>query len=294
MAEVKGAGIDHVNMSQKGDSVAASDFPAQTDYTAPAKISETGRVIFKLQGSNRRSVYVDGIADVHNPKTGKVERMRLLRGVPEIWMKEQKDVAKDYLDKNRVSLHFRNGSCILDAKKDANQIEFARLTNGFLGNPNRIAGAKIEYYEWNPAEQEKEALALEMLQNEVVGIAMALPYDKVKKHANFLGGISFIDEMGEPRSEAGVRTLYIRRAKQDPKRFKATLDSKEVEISYLIKRAIVDTKIETLKGRVNWANGGLICPIPSGKDTASHLLDFSLLGTEESKQFLERLQDLSK
>lgn len=291
MAETKAASLQDVKLSQEGESVVASDFPVQTDFTAKTK-STSGRVIFKLLGQIRRSVYVDGICDVINPKTKHKERMRLLRGVPEIWLKEQKDVPKEYVDKNRISLHFRNMACILDEVADATSIEFARLHNGFLGNEKRLKGAKIEFYEWNPAQQEKEALELEMLQNEVVGIAMTLPYEKVKKHANFLGGISFVDEMGEPRTEDGVRTLYIRRAKADPKRFKATLDSKEVEISYLIKRAILDTKIESAKGRIAWASGGLICSIPVGKDITTHLLELALLPTDEGKQFLERLQQV--
>src|ERR1700689_3160221 len=109
MAETKGASLQHVELSQTGENKIIADFPVQKDFTAPTK-SSTGRVIFKLAGQNRRSVYIDGICDVINPKTKLKERMRLLRGVSEIWLKEQKDIPKEYIDKNRITLHFRNMS----------------------------------------------------------------------------------------------------------------------------------------------------------------------------------------
>ena len=287
-----GASLKHVNLSQQGNDTAVQpDFAERTDFTAPNKAESGKNVIFKLAGSISRSVRIDGIQDVINPKTKKKDRMRLLRGVSEIWMRDQKEIDKEYAQKNRVSLHFIDGVCILDSVRDAPQIEFARLTNNFIDNPFKITGAKRPFYEWNPAEQEREALEKEELENEVVQLAMAQPFEKLRKHAAFLGGISFFDEMGEPRTEKGVRTLYIRRAKQDPKRFKATLDSKEVEINYLIRKAITEAKIDIgQKGKISWAGGGLITPLPAGRQAHEYLLELALLPTEEGKDFLERLQ----
>jgi hypothetical protein len=292
MARTKGATLEHSNLSNNGDAVVMPNFPESIAYNKSDKALIGKRVIFKLISNASRSVWLDGIQDVINPETKKKERMRLIRGVEKIWMKDQKDLDKEYILKNRISLHFVNSVCILDSIKDATSIEFARLMNSFIENPNKLPGQKRMFFEWNPAEQEKEALEIEELENEVVQLAMSQPYDKLKRHAAFLGGISFLDEMGEPRTEKGIRTLYIRRAKQDPKRFKATLDSKEVEISWLIKRSIQENKIDiSQKGRISWAGGGgLITPIPAGRQPAEFLLEFATLSGEENKQFLEILQ----
>ena len=292
MARSKGATLADSNLAMNGDAVVMPDFPESSSaYTKDNEALVGKRVILKLLNNASRSVWLDGIQDVINPATGKKERARLIRGCDKIWMKEQKDLDKNFIEKNRISLHFVNSVCILDSVRDMTSIEFARVTNNFIGNPNKMSGAKRMFYEWNPAEQEREALEKEQLENEVGAIAFNQPFDKLKKHAAYLGGISFLDEMGEPRTEKGVRTLYIRRAKQDPKRFMKTLDSKEVEISWLIKRAIQEAKIDiSQKGKVSWAQGGLISAMPSGRLPAEFLLEYATLPGDEAKDFLELLQ----
>jgi hypothetical protein len=84
----------------------------------------------------------------------------------------------------------------------------------------------------------------------------------------------------------------LRRAKEIPKRFKDTIDSKEVEISYLIRKALTDAKIDIgANGRIRWANGGGdICTLPRGRAAHEYILEFALLPQDESKIFLEHLQ----
>jgi hypothetical protein len=254
----------------------------------------SGKVILKLVDGNTRNgkLYLDGIDDVINPETGKKERIRLIRGEDEIWQKKQKDLDKDYINKNRISLVFIKGVCILEPTDQA-AIKFSELSNCFVGNPKKIAGKKHMFFKWDPAAQEKAAFEKEMFEYEIVQLAMSQPIEKVRKHLVFLGGVSLNDEYGQPRSDEGIRALYLRRAKEIPKRFKDTIDSKEVEVSYLIRKAITDSKIDTAGsgGRIRWAQGGGdICMLPKGRSAYEYLLEFALLPTDEAKTFLKHLQ----
>lgn len=295
-----GASKRDVDFSLKGETKQTTPFEAfeqihlggttAIDGSAP----NSGRVILKLiDGSGRNGkLYLDGLDDVFNEKTKKKERIRLIRGVETIWQKEQKDLDKEYISKNRRSLEFVKGVCILESN-DLTAIEFSEVSNCSADNPHAITGKKHRFFKWNPARQEEEALKKEMFEYEVMKLAMEQPIEKVKKHAIFLGGISLFDEYGNPRSEQGIRTLYLRRAKEIPKRFKETIDSKEVEVSYLIRTAITDAKIDVggAQGRVRWANGGGdICILPKGRAAHEYLVEFALLPTEEGKTFLEHLQ----
>src|SRR5690348_10435148 len=53
--------------------------------------------IFKLVDSNKKGgVRLASTDDVVNPATGRTERIRLLNGVDSVWIKDQKDLPKDY------------------------------------------------------------------------------------------------------------------------------------------------------------------------------------------------------
>lgn len=292
------ASLKDVNYSNKGETKLKQPFEEfeQIHINRVPEIiaSNSGRVILKLKDGNTRNgkLYLDGIDDVINPETGKKERIRLIKGENEIWLKKQKDLDKEYVSRNRRSLEFVKGVCILEPT-DTAAITFSELSNCFESNPHKIPGKKHMFFKWDPAAQEKAALEKEMFEYEVMQLAMSQPIEKVKKHLVFLGGASLNDEYGNPRSEQGIRTLYLRRAREIPKRFKETLESKEVEVSYLINRAITDAKIDTggAGGRIRWANGGgEICILPRGRNANEYLLELALLPNEEGKTFLEHLQ----
>src|SRR5690349_12920663 len=66
--------------------------------------------VFKLVNTNRKGgVYIPNVDDVLNPDTKAVERIRLLSGVPSIWLKDQKDLTPEYIRQNQRSLHFIRG-----------------------------------------------------------------------------------------------------------------------------------------------------------------------------------------
>jgi hypothetical protein len=53
-----------------------------------------------------------------------------------------------------------------------------------------------------------------------------------------------IDELGRPKTEDGVRREYILAAKRNPSLFQSSVGSKEVEVSYMVKKAILDSLID--------------------------------------------------
>jgi hypothetical protein len=281
---------------QKVDPVVPEMTRQEIITAGPVKESgvKRGYVIFKLVDNTKKGrVWIDGIDDVVNPKTQEVERIRLLRGVSSIWMKDQEKLTAEYVSRNRMSLRFEDRVLRLETVIDKTAIEFARHTRHFIENPHMKTGSKLEFFEWNPARQEELALAKEMLEIEVVQLAVQQSPEKMRKHAAFLGGVPFTDELGELRTDEGIRVYYVRAAKRDPERFKKTLGSREVEISYLVRRVILDAKIDLggESGSVSWAKGGAICRVPKGRNATDYLIEYALLPNEEGKLFLEQLQE---
>ncbi|MFZ9695382.1 MAG: hypothetical protein ACO3AY_05870 [Chitinophagaceae bacterium] len=252
--------------------------------------------IFKLVNNTRKGgVHVPGIDDVINPATGKMERVRLLSGVDTIWLKEQKDVTPEYARNNQRSLTFLRGTKILRIPEwDHTALEYARITKHNIGSPSNRTGSHFEFYEYNPAREQEEMLKREELEIEMAIIAKGMDAEKMRKHAAFLG-LRLVDDLGMPKTDDGIRREYIVYAKRQPEYFQRTVESKEVEYSWLIKRAIIDAKIEIGRepGRVYWANGGgLIGSYAKSENPEKYLLDLALTNSEEGRIFKERLQQL--
>ncbi len=249
-------------------------------------------VIFKLVDTKKRGrVHVDNINDTINPETGKVERMRVLLGVESIWLKDQKDITEDYAKQNRPIMIFEDRYMRVPGYNKS-VIKFLQLNNNCVDQPKRRPGGKHEYFEWNPARQEKAALEKELEEIKVMQTAMELPMEKVMKHAAFLG-VSFVDELGERRTDQGIRTHYIMAAKKNPTRFTQTLGSKQVEVSWMVRRAILDSKIDLgrQQGAAHFSAGGFICHIPAARNATEYLIELALTNSDDGKAFLEKLQE---
>jgi hypothetical protein len=249
--------------------------------------------IFKLVSNTRKGgVHVPGIDDVINPKTGKMERIRLLTGVDTIWLKEQKDITPEYARMNQRNLSFVRGTKILRIPEyDHTALEFARLTRHNIGSPVNKTGSHFEFYEYNPEREQQELLRKEELEIKMAILAQGMPADKMKKHAAFLG-IRLIDDLGLPKSEEGLRREYMIYAKRNPEYFEKTVESKEVEVAWMVKRAILDSKLEIGRepGKVYWANGGgFIAAIPKNENIEQYLVNLALTNTEEGREFKDRL-----
>lgn len=253
--------------------------------------------IFKLLANTRKGgVHVPGVDDVINPATGKMERIRLLSGVDTIWVKEQKDITPEYVRNNMRSLTFVRGTKILRIPEwDTTALEFARITRHNVGSSSNKTGSHFEFYEYDPAREQEEMFKREALELEMAILAKEMPAEKMRKHAAFLG-IRLIDDLGLPKTDDGLRREYMVYAKRNPEYFQKTKDSKEIDIMWMIKRGILDSKIEIGRepGKIYWSNGGGLIGVMSKQDTPEkYLLNLALTNTQEGEAFRDQLKKIS-
>lgn len=253
--------------------------------------------LFKLVDSNKQGgVRLSNTDDVKNPATGRVERIRLLSGVDTIWQKEQKDVTKEYAQINWVELRFfRNQKMLRVSKDNPTMLEYLRVTNSNIGNPDRIRGTRHEFYEYDSAIAEKEQFEREEFELEMAIIAKNAKVPEMKKHAAFLG-IRMINDVGEPKGDDGVRREYVMYAKRNPDYFKLTMNTEEIEISWQVRKCISESLIEIGRepGKIFWANGGgMICAIPQGDNAQTYLTNLAMTNSKEGTLFKEQLKQVA-
>lgn len=263
------------------------------------KEKKQGYVIFRLVKKKQRRLRLDGICDnCVNPKTKKRERAYLIRGAHSIWQSELSDLIRDidkpnsYISKNRFSLLFEDGICRIPVEEE-NQLEYARVNIHNVGK-NRSGAGKYDYYEYDAHEEQKLRLEKQMHRIKMISKANELPEDKMKKLAAFLG-VSFVDELGMLKGMEGVRSELMIKADTQPEQFEKYIDSKEVEISWLVRRGILDAKIDLTaqNGNALWAGGkGFIAKIPSGKKPYEYLTELAMTNSDEGRGFLEQLQTI--
>lgn len=296
--------IKDVQFSQQGEAQLpgakrpGKDISGLVEYDPKnPKKSEKEWVIFKLvNNSSKGGVYLSSVDDVVNPATGRVERIRLLSGVDTIWLKEQKDVTPEYARKNLREIKFPRGVKIRRVNSaDATMIEFLRITNANVGNLSRIGGSRFEIFEYDSSAAEKEAFIREELEYQMETLARNAKPAEMKKHAAFLG-IRLVTELGELKSDDGIRREYARYAKSNPTYFKQTHgNTEQIEISWLIKKAIGETLIEIGRepGKIYWANGGgMIGVYPQTQNPQDYLNDLAMTNTKEGQQFKEQLKKI--
>jgi hypothetical protein len=300
------ADLKSVQYSQMGEAVlpgakrAGKDISGLVKFDAknpPDPEKEKEWIVFKLvTNTNQGGVYLSSVDDVVNPKTGKVERIRLLNGVDTIWLKEQKDITKEYADKNLREIAFPRGVKLRRVKKiDNTLIEFLRICNANVGNVNRIGSSRFEIYEYDFAAAEKDAFEFESFQFEMETIARTAKLDQMRKHAAFLGIRLVNNETGEPKTEDGIRREYARYAKQNPNYFKQTLNTDQIEVSWLVRKAIGDSLIDIGRepGKIFWAKGGgMIGVYPQTENAQDYLTNLALTNNEEGRRFKEQLKQV--
>jgi len=286
------ASISHVQAAMSGSGeLNKEDVGYIPSNGNPTVQPESDYVIFKLVNTNRKGrVNISGISDAVNPKTQNVERMRLLAGIESIWLSDQKDITPDYVRQNIRSLQFENKVCRIP-KWDKQAVEFARTCRHHIEAPNRKSGSKFEFYEWNPQRVAEEQLKLRYFKVEAMKKAMEVPMDKLRKHAIYLG-VNPSDELGLPKTDDAFRNDYILKAEENPKLFMETLDSKLVEVSWMVKKALIDSKIDLGRqaNKAYFSTGKFICSIPPGRKNQDVLIEFATSNTPDGKEFLEQLQ----
>jgi hypothetical protein len=290
------ATLKNVEESQQKQVETESYVPPALEAPVTALVTEY--IIYKLVDSKKKGrVYIDGIDDVINPGTKKLERIYLITGAHSIWSSDLVELLKDkdYMRRNRRSLMFEGCICRIPSW-DERAIEYAKVTRHNIGSPNRKSGSKYEFFEYNPAKQQEEALKKEMFELDMAIKAKEMPVDKMKKLATYLG-IIFYDELGQPKSEDGIRRELMLKAKKDPITFEKYLESKEVEIAYMVKKAILDNLIDlgSQNGNAIWGKGqGFIAKIPQARKPQEYLTELAMTNSDDGKRFLEQLQTMVK
>ena len=288
------ASLSDINQSQAGKQNVAPQ-KAEPNYSlgvAGVNPEEKPFVIFRLVKKKKGRIHIDGCCDnVLNPNTKRRERIWLIQGATSIWQSDLLELLKDkdYMKTNRRSIIFEDGIARIKSD-DELAIEFLRQNTKNVGNL-RGGNGKFDYYEYDAAQEQKARYEKQMLKINMVVKAKEMPIEKAKKLALFLG-ITMHDELGQLKSDDGLRTELMVRADNDPVGFQKYIDSKEVEVAYAVRRAILDAKIDLTaqQGNAIWANGkGLICKIPMSRQPYEYLTEFAMSNTPEGKEFLEQL-----
>lgn len=297
------AGLKDVAFSQNGEqpqteSEKLNHISGMVKYKkeTPTESSKKEWYLFKLKDNTKQGgVYISNIDDVVNPATGEVERMRLLSGVKSVWLKDQKEITEVYARQNRVDLHFARGQKIMRvASHNTTVLLFLRLCNSNLGNPNRVRGTKDEFFEYDSAAAEQESLLKEEFELEMAILAKQANVDEMKKHASFLG-IRMINDVGEIKSPEGIRREYVMYAKRNPTYFKQTIGTEQLEISWLVKKAISETLIDIGRepGKMFWSKGGgMIGVLPQSTNAQDYLTELAMTNSEQGKEFNSQLKKI--
>lgn len=292
------ARLKDVNYSQSGgeDSIQQVRNIEEAQIAMHEAPSDTGLSykVFKLTDTGKKGKYhMEGIDDIWDPDKKKMVRVRLLRGFPSIYMEDQKNLEPQFISSNRRSLVF-DARILRVPDYDTTAIEFLQKCNSNVDNPHKKGTRKLTFFEWNPQRQAEVERKKRLDRIEAIKFATMASVEDMRKHANYLG-INANDDLGFPKSDDAMRNDYELYAESQPNKFMQSAGSKEVEVAFVVKRAILDSKIDlTAKaGSAYWANdGGFICKIPTGVRPQDYLVEYAMLPQEESKQFLNQLKKL--
>ncbi len=292
------ARLKDVNYSQSGgeDSIQQVRNIEEAQIAMHEAPNDTGLSykVFKLTDTGKKGNYhMEGIDDIWDPDKKKMVRVRLLRGFPSIYMEDQKNLEPQFISSNRRSLVF-DARILRVPDYDTTAIEFLQKCNSNVDNPHKKGTRKLTFFEWNPQRQAEVERKKRLDRIEAIKFATMASVEDMRKHANYLG-INATDDLGFPKSDDAMRNDYELYAESQPNKFMQSAGSKEVEVAFVVKRAILDSKIDlTAKaGSAYWANdGGFICKIPTGVRPQDYLVEYAMLPQEESKQFLNQLKKL--
>lgn len=280
--------------------------PKSEDYIPQVEqqLNPVQNIIFKLVNKSKGDVYLPLYAQ--NIVKGKdkdgnqiLDTLRVLKGVYTIWESEQQNIKLDAktLSKNRRSLKFEfsgKDNIALVKADDKIMLDALRILPHNIEVIGHNKGSRFAFFEVDTNKQAEIDAVKRQLRRKAVKAAEEQNTDALKKHAVYLR-IRVLDDYGYPKVEKALRNEYEDYADMQPERFLASIGSKEVEIAYLIGKAISDAKIDTStnKGSAYWATGGFICKIPSTAKAFDYLVEFAMLPHEESKTFKKQLENIS-
>lgn len=290
-----GASLKHMKENQKPAERSGEILPSYGSPQVQPELGEVKYIIFRLVKKKRGRTHVDGVCDnVMNPKTGRRERVYLLQGADSIWQSELTELLKDkeYYRRNRMNLIFEDGVCRIGTDEER-KLEFARVIKHNVGS-RRVGNGKFDFFEYDAAAEQSAKLEKQMLKvNTVVKISQ-MQEEKMRRLASFLG-IVFYDELGQVKETEGIRAELMLRADAQPDLVNKYFDSKEVDISYMVKQAILGTKIDLhgQSGNAIWAEGkGFIAKIPATRKPHEYLTELAMTNSDEGRQFKEQLESI--
>lgn len=294
MAKLKAAGLSHVN-SYDNESVRENrQFEESQAAQSSAVRNGVTYKVYKLTDTKKKGKYhMEGVDDVWNPTNNRMERIRLLNGFPSLSIDDQKHLEKAFLEKNRRSLIF-DARILRVPDWDQAAIEFLEKSNANIDNPHKKGTRKLTFFEWNPHRQAEIERKKRIAKVEAIKYASMASTEEMRKHSNYLG-INFTDELGFPKSDEALRNDYELYAEAQPNKFMQSAGSKEVEVAYIVKKAILDNKIDvhSKRGSAYWAgDGGFICKIPGTAQPKDYLVEYAMMPNDESQQFLSQLRKL--
>jgi hypothetical protein len=276
--------------------IASEQFASATAVAQALQTPITAQThrIFKLVNTKRNGrVHISGIDDVIDPVTKRLTRIRLLSGFESIWQKDQKDLPEDFVKMNQRSLTFENKILSVPVY-DTQALEFISVCRSNIKSPNKTRAAKHPFFEWDPEEMQKEQLKKRRFKLDAIKLALGeTDMNRIRKHCSFLK-IPMMDMLGFPLTDSGLSDAYALYAEQNPDIFMTTREDPRINISWLVKRAIIDAKIDLGKqpNTACWANGGgFICKVPDPSKATEYLIELAMLHTDEGKQFLMQLQE---
>lgn len=251
--------------------------------------------IFLLHGDHSKrkgDVILDMTDDVLDPVTNKTRRVRLIRGAQSIWQDEQNNLPKEHTAKNEVRLVFSRARCIIPIHETL-KLQACDVSNRNMDNLNRVGHKDIYFYEWNP---EKESLKDEARQNLIIQamqIAATSQFKDLIPHAQYLG-VAINDEMGIPFSESAIRTLYSKKAMNEPEKFLNSIHSPVIKTAHTVRKAVNAGLIDMGRqpNQAFWTDGGFICALPTGKDPIEYLIEFAGVMGESNERFVKQLNEM--
>lgn len=268
----------------------------------PKEIKPEGayNVIFKLVKKRRGRHHLDNFSEpVPNPENNNIpERMCLLAGATDVWETKCENILKDKARYDRarrgMDIIFLDGICRVRST-DTLRLKFLRLHPKNVGD-RKTGSIGSDFYEYSPAREQEDRLKKQMMKIQMVLKASEMDCSVTgygRKIASFLG-IKMVDEdLGTPKEPGAIKTELVLRADTDPVTFQKYIDSTEVEIQWLVRRAISDSKIDLggATGTVTWSDGkGFIGKIPSTRKPLEYLTELALTNSDEGRRFKEQLQ----
>lgn len=285
--------------AKKADSLDSIVIP--TDIREEEKVIPTDyNIVFKLVKHKKGRTWLDNCCDnVPNPKKNNVpERIWLLNGAHSIWDSEIENLLKDKDRYNRArrgrDIVFVDGVCRVN-NSDALMLEFMRMSKKNVGG-KRGGNGSLDFYEYNPKIEQEERHKKQLIKVQMVVKAGELDCSENgygRKLAAFLGIPMTDPELGIPKSEKEIQTELMLKADSDPSTFQKHIDSKEVEVSWLVRKAIIENKID-LGGdtrNITWANGkGFIAKRPAERKPYEYLAELALTNSDDGRKFYEHLK----